>query len=303
MKKIYYLLLSVLLAMLLMGCSSEEEGMKITLYYINSDENNLVEEEYYLKTETKDEQVKELLEVLSNADHNVNYHSAIPKDVPLESYRIREKHVELVFGEGYSKLPKGREVLLRAAMVKSLVQIPGVNFASFYVGESQLMDSTGTVVGFLRAEDFVENTGSALKTFQETDLKLFFANKGGTALALEERKDVHYSINTSIEKLVVEQLLKGTNSDKRSSTIQSGVQLLGVSVKDGVCYVNFDSSFLNGGFNQAPEVTIYSIVNSIIANGNATKVQILVDGSSDVIFMGTMDLKQPFEWKTSIVGS
>lgn len=303
MKKLYYVILLALIGVFLMGCSSEKEGTKMTLYYINSDENNLVEEEYYLKTETKEEQVHELLEALSNADHNVNYHSAIPTDVPLETYRIREKHVELVFGEGYSKLPKGREVLLRAAMVKTLVQVKEINFVSFYVGESQLMDNNGTVVGFMRAEDFVENTGSALKTFQSTDLKLFFANKEGTALALEERKNVHYSINTSIEKLVVEQLLKGTNSDKRSSTIQSGVQLLGVSVKDGICYVNFDSSFLNGGFNQVPEVTIYSIVNSIIANGNATKVQILVDGSSDVNFMGTMNLNQPFEWKSTILGS
>ena len=67
--------------------------------------------------------------------------------------------------------------------------------------------------------------------------------------------------------------------------------------------MNFDSSFLNGGFNRVPEVTIYSIVNSIIANGNATKVQILVDGSSDVNFMGTMNLNQPFEWKSTILGS
>ena len=302
MKKLLCLILLSMLGIFLIGCSSEEEGLEMTIYYINSDENTLVEEEYLLKAETKEEQIKEVLSVLSNADHNVNYHATIPAEAPVHKFRVRDKQVDLIFGDEYSNLSKGREVLLRAAVVKTLVQIPNLNFVSFYVGEQPLKTSTGEVIGFMRAEDFVQNTGSALKTYQETDLKLFFANKEGTALVVQNKKNVHYSINTSIEKLVVEQLQKGISSEKASSTIQSSVQLLGVSVKEGICYVNFDSSFLNGGFNQTPEVTIYSIVNSIIANGNATKVQILVDGSSDVTYMGTFDLKQPLEWNPTIVG-
>ena len=57
--------------------------------------------------------------------------------------------------------------------------------------------------------------------------------------------------------------------------------LLGVSVKDDVCYVNFDNGFLNMTDIQ-PEVTIYSIVNSIIRGGSASKVQILVNGDSNL---------------------
>ena len=302
MKKLICMLLLGLLGMFLIGCNSDDEGLKVTLYYINSDENSLVEEEYTVKAESKQEQVEELIEVLSNADHNVNYHAAIPKDVPVEKIRMREKQVELVFAEGYKNLQRGRDVLLRAAIVKTLVQVPGVNFVSFYIGDSPLTTSSGAVVGFMRTEDFVQNTGFTLKSYQSTDLTLFFANKEGTGLVMETRKNVHYSINTSIEKLVVEQLLKGTNQETSSSTIQSGVQILGVSVKDGVCYVNFDSSFASGGYNLPPEITIYSIVNSIIANGNVMKVQILVEGSSDVDFMGTFDLNTPFEFKSTVLG-
>ena len=65
---------------------------------------------------------------------------------------------------------------------------------------------------------------------------------------------------------------------------------------------NFDSSFASGGYNLPPEITIYSIVNSIIANGNVMKVQILVEGSSDVDFMGTFDLNTPFEFKSTVLG-
>ena len=95
--------------------------------------------------------------------------------------------------------------------------------------------------------------------------------------------------------------MKGSNTDKKNTTIPDTVKLLGVSVKDGICYVNFASAFLTDGYNQKPEVAIYSIVNSIIANGNVAKVQILVDGSTDVKFKGTVDLSEPLEWKADLI--
>ena len=54
-------------------------------------------------------------------------------------------------------------------------------------------------------------------------------------------------------------------------------------------------------YNQKPEVTIYSIVNSIIANGNAAKVQILIEGTSDAVFMNSIDLSKPLEWNADIL--
>ena len=151
------------------------------------------------------------------------------------------------------------------------------------------------------AEDFVQNTGSSLKSYQETNLQLYFSNKEGTKLVKEKREDVHYNINTSVEKLVVEQLMKGANSDKRSATIPNTVKLLGVSVREGICYVNFNAAFLNDGYNQKPEVAIYSIVNSIIENGNVTKVQILIDGSNKETYKGAIDLSEPLEWKPNLI--
>ena len=302
MKKRLCVILLSLFSMLLAACSSAKEGKEITIYYINSDENALVQEEYQVSAETKEEQIMELMSVLMDAEHNVNYHSAIPEGVVAEQFRVKDRQVDLIFSEAYLEIPKAREVLLRAAVVQTLVQLPEVSYVSFYVGETPLTTLSGKVIGLMSAEDFVQNTGSALKTYQTTDLQLYFSNTDGKALSLEKRSDVHYGSNTSIEKLVVEQLMKGTSSEKRNSTIPNGVKLLGVSVKEGICYVNFDSSFLGESFNQIPEVTIYSIVNSIIANGNATKVQILVDGSSDVKFMNTFDLNQVFEWNASIIG-
>lgn len=285
----------------MIGCSGNGEGTAMNIYYLNPDGNALIQKEYLRKADDPENAVTEVLKVLQEPEDIKEYHTTIPSSVEIESFRLKGDILELTFNETYLELAKSSDVLLRAAVVQTMVQIPEVKYVSFYVGDEPLKDLSGKAIGMMCAEDFVQNTGSSLKSYQETDLKLYFGNKEGTKLTMEKRSDIHYNINTSIEKLVVEQLMKGPSADKSNGTIPNTVKLLGVSVKDGICYVNFDSAFLTDGYNQKPEVAIYSIVNSIIANGNATKVQILVDGSGDVKFKGTLDLSEPLEWKKDLI--
>ena len=95
--------------------------------------------------------------------------------------------------------------------------------------------------------------------------------------------------------------MKGTGASGSQSVIPKTTKLLGVSVKDGVCYVNFDSKFSTDSYDLNPEVTIYAIVNSVIANANVTKVQILIDGASDVMYKNIVDLSKPLEWRVDLV--
>lgn len=300
MKKTICMILFLMWGIVVTGCSKEESGTKMNVYYIDTDASALVECDYYrVETETE-ESIKEVLSALMSPEEK-HLQSPIPDGLEIEGFRVQNRKLELVFNEEYLNMSKSAEILLRAAVVQTMVQIPEVSFVSFYIGTEPIKNSKGDAVGLMRAEDFVQNTGTKLKLVQKTDLSLYFPTKEGLALSLEKRNDVRYNMNTSIEKLVVEQLMKGPNSEKRSAIIPNTVKLLGVSVKDGICYVNFDSTFLNESYNQKPEVTIYSLVNSIVSNGNVTKVQILVDGSSDIEFMGTLDLSEPLEWKAGLL--
>lgn len=231
---------------------------------------------------------------------SIELKSAIPQEVKVTDVRFKNSQLEVHFNQKYLKMNKSTEVLCRAAVVQTLVQIHGVSFVSFYVGEEPLKDGQGNPIGLMRAEDFVQNTGTSINSYQTTELNLYFANKEGTALNSVKKNNVHFNANTSIERLVVEQLMKGPSDGKTNPTIPKVTKLIGVSVKDGVCYVNFDGSFLTEGYNQKPEVPVYSIVNSIIENGTASKVQILVDGASDVTFNG-MKLDHPLEWKAELI--
>lgn len=307
MKKQISVILCLVFSIMLTGCADGKEVNSTGkfIYYVNT-EGDTIEKQEYVKSgkdtekDTKQE-IKKMLKELKKAPDSIELKSAIPKDVKVTDFELNGKQLDLHFNEDYLKMKKSTEVLCRAAIVQTLVQIQGVDFIAFYVGDETLKDKKGNSVGLMRAEDFVQNTGTSLKAYQETTLNLYFANKDGTRLVSEKISNIHYNANTSIEKLVVEQLMKGPSSGKANPTIPKVTKLLGVSVRDGICYVNFDSSFLTEGYNQKTEIPIYSIVNSIIENGNVSKVQILIDGASDTTYKGTVKLNKLFEWNEKIV--
>lgn len=113
--------------------------------------------------------------------------------------------------------------------------------------------------------------------------------------------DVKYSSNMSKEKLIVEKLMKGPKKNAGYPTINPAVSLLGVTIKDGICYVNLDDEFLTGGVDVKPEITIYSIVNSLVEGTTASKVQITVNGEKNISYKDTVDLTQPLQWDMSWV--
>ena len=64
---------------------------------------------------------------------------------------------------------------------------------------------------------------------------------------------------------------------------------------DNVCYINFDSAFANTTLAVNEYIPIYSIVDSLSEMTPVTKVQIMINGSQDVMFRDSISLNQLFE--------
>ena len=63
----------------------------------------------------------------------------------------------------------------------------------------------------------------------------------------------------------------------------------------GICYVNFDDTFLRQESELEPTLQIEAIVRSVIENGKQIRaVQILINGKSDQNYKG-ISLEQPFD--------
>ena len=104
-----------------------------------------------------------------------------------------------------------------------------------------------------------------------------------------------------MEKLIVEQILKGPSQSGEYPTLNPDTKVLGVTVKEGICYVNLDENFLNVTYDVTPEVAIYSLVNSLIEGTDASKVQISVNGETKVSYMDSLDLSEPLKMNGNLV--
>ncbi len=302
MKKKICIIICFLLAVLLGACQRGEE-LKTDeqyVYYVNTEGTGLIRKPYKCKAKKPEQKIGEVLAEMRESEDVVEYKPAFPEELKVADYQLSKGELKLYFGGEYSGMDKAREVLLRAAVVQSLVQISGVDYVEFYIDGAPLTDSNGNVVGFMQEEDFVQSIGPALNSYHLATLKLYYSNEKGDHLK-EETVSVRYNSNMSMEKLIVEQLIKGPSSKDAGPTLPPDTKLLGISVKDGICYVNFNEGFLEEGYDIDPKLVIYSIVNSITEGGTAGQVQISVNGETNVVFQGAWDLSKPISRDLDLV--
>lgn len=301
-KRCYTIVCILLCLSLLAGCrkGKEPEEGESFICYVNTEDTALVKEKYEMKGENAEEKVQNLLNAMQKEPDSIEYKSVFPEKLKIQDWTLSDKKLEIHFNSTYEKLSAAKEVLLKAAVVRTLSQLSEVEYVCFFIENSPLTDNLGKEVGYMRAEDFVQNTGSLLYSYQVGELKLYFANEQGNAM-ITENISVRYNSNTSIEKLIVEQLLKGPSKEGLYPVIPPETKVLGVSVKDNVCYVNLDEGFLNNTYTIDPKITIYAIVNSIVDGGASSQVQILVNGESDITYMGTVDLSKPLSRDQNLV--
>lgn len=303
-KKVRILAIFALLCMLT-ACSEVSDGGTVTEYsesgyqvYYVSNETSTLSAEAYIPTETSTEKLVEELFEKMKQPAGASQRSAVPEDIEMLSYMFKNEQLTLYFGESYSNMDSISEVLCRAAIVRTLTQIEGVAGVEFMVNNQTLVDTTGHTVGLMTNDTFLENMGSEINAYQETELKIYFSNVKGDGLVTVQRK-LLYNTNISMEKLIVEQLLKGIDAEESGNlakaSLPENTKLLNLYVKDGVCYVNFDEKFLSQSNGVDEDVIVYSLVNSLTELPTVTKVQISINGVSNRTFKEKISLNKLFE--------
>lgn len=303
---IFVLSLIILLSAGISGCGkSNEDGMPVEISYINKNETRLETEVHYISGETTKEKIVEVLKLLCAVPDNKELRATLISGTNVINYSYEGEQVTVSLGEKYKSLSKTTEVLTRAAIVRSLTAIPDVKYVMITVNGKPLTDSNGVELGSFTSDMFVDNTVTDPNTGETNRVKLtlYFANESGDGLIVVNREMTHNvdMSNVPLEKLVIEQLIAGPVNDESYPSINPDTKLQSVTIQDGVCYINFDSSFLNPVNNVSTDVTIYSIVNSLAELSNINKVQISIDGKMDVKFRDKYELTTVFERDLSLV--
>ena len=267
------------------GAKKEESANKVDIYYLNSDETGIVSKEHELSADRSDTQavVTELIEELKKSPSKSVYGAPISEEVHLLAEpQVKEGVIEFNFGSQYYELGRTTEILSRAAIVRTFTQIDGIDYVSFYVDGNPLTENfnpKGKLIGNMSADTFIYNVGNEINTYEKIQLTLYFTNDNGDKLVPVYRSVV-YNSNISIEKLAIEQLINGPNTTQASPTVSKDTKVNSVTIKDGTCYIDFDSSFLNPTNNVTAEVALYSIVNTVVEFPDVHKAVISVDGNS-----------------------
>ncbi len=307
MKKAGHLLLRIALVMGLLlctACGDRREAQEVTsykIYYVNNDETKIVDREYMSETSDGALLLAEFLEQLAHISEKMEYETLLEKEISVVGHTLDNGLLTLDFDESYHNLRGTREILARASIVRTLTQIPGVERITFTVNGEQLMDAAGAAVGVMAADTFIENAGNEINAYKKVDLRLYFANEAGDSLVEEIRRNVVYNSNISLEKLVVEKLVEGPMAEGAYPTINPTTKIVSVTVKDGTCYVNLNNDFLNQPYNVASDVTIYSITNSLAELSNVNRVQISINGETNISYRENMSLNNVFERNLDIL--
>ena len=299
-KWLWILLLAV--PLLMAGCRKQqqvdESGYRI--WYINQDETCLKYENKELQSKNEEGLLREMMEVMRETPTDDELKPVIPEDVELLDFDFEHNQLYLDFSPEYKKMPKVYEVLCRAAIVRTLGQIDGVEYVDFQVNGEPLTDLEGKEIGLMNEDQFIENAGEEINAYKTADLTLYFSNKAGDKL-VGQRVAMEYNSNISLEKLIVEQLIAGPPFEGAYPTIPSETKLLNISIKDKICYVNLDEGFLGTGYNVIESIPVYSIVNSLIENTDAQKVQISINGETNRMFRESINFDTIFEKNEGLI--
>lgn len=305
MKKRFYLFVCLCICICFcMSCGKKEpDGTPVRVYYLDSAEMRIQDELHYIEGQSTREQIIEVLTLLSAAPDSKELKATISGGVNIVNFSFDNNQVTVSLGAKYQDLPKTSRILIRAAIVKSLTQFEDVDAVLLTLEGEPLLEDDGTVIGLMTGDMFIDKDTGKMSDYEVVTIRLYFTNENGDVLLPIDRSLLHNldMSNVSMEKLVVEQLLSGPANEESFPTINPETKLLGVTLKDGICYLNFDSSILTPVNNVTSDVVIYSIVNSLAELNGVNKIQISIDGKKDIKFRDKYDLSTLFEMNQELI--
>ena len=274
------------------GCGKKETESKYKIYYVNEEQGEVLAESFVPSEETTQTMLEEMTEKLNKK--NAEGHTLLPENIEIQSCVDDDGMIRVDFNQEYHDLNPVDEVLLRASIVKDYVQIPNIYLVTITAEGTPIVDSQGQEIGAMSLDSFLENTGKEIMAYQYKELNLYFTNEEGNQLVPGARQ-VYYNGNTPIEKVIVEQLLRGPGESGHYATLPSDTRIVGVSVADGIAYVNLGKQFVDEALPVDAQIPIYSIVNSLIDAGNVSQVQISINGDTSLLFKDKVDMNQLFQ--------
>lgn len=279
---------------------SIDNSQSFDVYFLNKSKDGLTSEKRQSNKEGQ-KLYEDLLEQLIKGPQDTENHMrAINEKTKVLNVSTDSNNTTTVnFSKEFRSDNASQTLLAAYTVAKTLTQLPHTQQVVIQVDGKEIKDNSGEPEGPIADEDIVVGTGAGEQ--RELSVTLYFYNKEASYLKKELRK-VSASSNETLEKYVVEELVKGPKDSKLAATLSTDSKLISIQTKDGICFVNFTSDFVtkNTGSSAQETGVIYSIVDSLTELDEVDKVQFLIDGKKTDSF-GSFAFNEPFERDETLI--
>lgn len=288
--KIKYLIVAFIINVLLCAAcgktASGDDNKAFKVYFI-SEGSSIAYKEYTIDEMLPEEMVNRLLTIMSLSSEDglvapFSYGSKV-----LDTHIENDTAYVNMDGD-YLELDKADEILVRASIVKTITQVPGVSKVAIMVSGNNYFEPM-TEAGFLIGDE------ESIMPKENMEITYYLKNSSRDGL-VAVTKTIEYSQNMSKEMAIINELIKGANKDliKNSnsdvknvkSVINKNTVLNTINKENGICYVDFSKEFLKLESGVSEEMAVYSVVNTLTELDDIDGVIITIEsGNSDNGFM------------------
>ena len=123
-------------------------------------------------------------------------------------------------------------------------------------------------------------------TMRQTIVTLYYQNKETKELMPEGRMVDSKTLLTDPYATLMGLLLEGPKSDKLQTVIPEGTRVLKAELKGDMIYLDLSKEFIDNhkGGQEAENMTVYAIVNTLTQLNEVNSVKILINGREDQSF-------------------
>ena len=291
-----FLAITLLLGTALGGCSGIREGgyyvLRENLERQGEADSLLVEEAVTLAAAP--DPLTGLISAFATQPKSRSLRSALPEEMEILSWKTESGEVAVTLSAGYEALSPMDQTVLSCALAGTLCQLEEVRSVTLLVGDE-------AVVRGLTADDAVFRDGEADP--EERQVRLYFTDSDGRYLSQEVHGLSLGEEETSLERIVLEELFRGPFSDSLRSAVPAGTAVRSVTTEDGLCTVDLSGEFVSARADSAlgQRLSVYAIVNTLTALPEVERVRILAEGEA-VTDYAYLDLSRTFTENERVLG-
>ena len=239
-KRFFALLCAAALLFSLCACNSgstQTDSESVTVYYTGNSgyaAGGGFVESVELQMPDGDDKIHYALDRLGEEPDKDGLASALVKGTRIYSYSLDDGVISVELSPAYLGLTELEQTAVKSCVTLTLCAIDEIDSVNIYVDGSPVEES-------LDADSIIlEDTDT--NEFEKRIL-LYFPETGGKYLSPEYRV-LTVGQDKLLAEYVVEELISSTQSSELTGAVPEGTRLISISLKSGVCTVNFSGEFV-----------------------------------------------------------